>query len=48
MKKDHLMKEDPGRGVVSTQNRRGNTAGLDLGDRWSRYCVLDSNGEVIE
>ena len=26
----------------------GSTVGLDLGDRWSRYCVLDGKGTVIE
>ncbi len=24
------------------------TIGIDLGDRWSRYCVLDQAGAVIE
>jgi len=24
------------------------TIGLDLGDRWSRYCVVDGSGAVIE
>lgn len=24
------------------------TVGLDLGDRWSRYCVLDENGTIIK
>ena len=23
------------------------TIGLDLGDRWSNYCVLDETGEVL-
>ena len=23
------------------------TIGLDLGDRWSFYCVLDESGEVL-
>ena len=23
------------------------TIGLDLGDRWSFYCVLDKSGEII-
>ena len=23
------------------------TIGLDLGDRWSYYCVLDGKGEVL-
>ena len=24
------------------------TMGMDLGDKSSRYCLLDSNGEVVE
>jgi len=24
------------------------TVGIDLGDQWSRYCVLDEEGEVME
>jgi transposase len=24
------------------------TVGIDLGDQWSRYCVIDKDGEVIE
>lgn len=24
------------------------TIGIDLGDRWSRYCVLDPSGEIVE
>lgn len=24
------------------------TIGIDLGDRWSRYCVLDRSGTIIE
>jgi transposase len=24
------------------------TIGMDLGDRWSRYCVLDSSGGIVE
>jgi len=24
------------------------TIGMDLGDRWSRYCVLDQDGTIIE
>ena len=24
------------------------TIGVDLGDRWSRYCVLDRSGTIIE
>lgn len=35
--------------IVGTQNRRKQrlTIGLDLGDRNSRYCVLDQQGEVV-
>jgi len=25
----------------------GGTIGIDLGDRWSRYCILDSHGEIV-
>ena len=24
------------------------TVGIDLGDRWSRYCVVDRAGSVVE
>ena len=24
------------------------TVGIDLGDQWSRYCVLDEEGEIAE
>ena len=26
----------------------GMTIGVDLGDKWSRLCVLDENGEVCD
>jgi len=26
----------------------GTTVGLDLGDRWSRYCVVDQNGTIVK
>ncbi len=26
----------------------GLTVGVDLGDRWSRYCVLDAKGQILE
>jgi transposase len=40
---------------ISTMRRTGNkifkkdqlTIGLDLGDRWSCYCVLDEHGEIV-
>jgi hypothetical protein len=25
----------------------GLTVGVDLGDRWGRYCVLDEQGQVL-
>ena len=33
---------------VSAPQSTGNTIGVDLGDRWSRYCVLDESGTVLE
>ena len=26
----------------------GLTVGVDLGDRWSKYCVLDEHGQILE
>ncbi len=26
----------------------GVTVGVDLGDRWSRFCVLDPQGQILE
>ena len=34
--------------TISTQNLRSTTVGLDLGDRWSRYCVLNGSGDIVE
>ncbi len=31
-----------------TRVETGLTVGVDLGDRWSRYCVLDEHGKVLE
>jgi transposase len=31
-----------------TKVESGLTVGVDLGDRWSRYCVLDPQGEILE
>ncbi len=31
-----------------TRAGSGLTVGVDLGDRWSRYCVLDEQGQVLE
>jgi transposase len=37
--------------AAAKQNRKFSepklTIGLDLGDRWSWYCVLDERGEVL-
>lgn len=30
------------------QHQTENTIGIDLGDRWSRYCVVDRSGAVVE
>jgi hypothetical protein len=35
-------------GRSKTFNRRQLTIGLDLGDRFSCYCVLDEAGEIME
>src|SRR5258708_15851766 len=49
------MKRRPAMKKISTVRVNGNmifkghklTIGLDLGDRWSCYCVLDEAGEII-
>ena len=33
--------------VKAAPQSTDDTIGLDLGDRWSRYCVLDRNGAVV-
>ena len=33
--------------TIQVEEVTGNTVGLDLGDRWSRYCVLDQNGTIV-
>lgn len=48
MKMNSLIKENAKRAAVDIEELKGRTMGLDLGDRWSRYCVLDSGGEVVE
>jgi len=35
------MKKDTG-------GESGLTVGVDLGDRWSNYCVLDEQGQILE
>jgi transposase len=34
--------------MEASRNKPELTVGLDLGDRFSRYCVLDGGGEVVE
>jgi transposase len=35
--------------VLETQHHADKlTIGIDLGDRWGHYCVLDSDGEIVE
>ena len=34
--------------AISTENLRNTTVGLDLGDRSSRYCVLNRSGEIVQ
>ena len=42
------MKKTSTAAKQSNKNLQGRlTIGLDLGDRWSWYCVLDESGEVI-
>jgi transposase len=43
------MKKVSTAGAKETRNVRDQqlTIGLDLGDRWSWYCVLDEAGEVL-
>ena len=43
MKKNSTVKQSPKRASLA---RGPITIGLDLGDKTSRYCVLDENGEV--
>jgi len=34
--------------AATNQPCAGNTIGIDLGDRWSRYCTLDTSGTITE
>jgi predicted NBD/HSP70 family sugar kinase len=34
--------------ICSPASRPQEVIGIDLGDRWSRYCVLDQVGTVVE
>ncbi len=45
MKKKHGPTKRSNKAKATT---KGWTVGIDLGDQWSRYCVLDQEGEAIE
>ena len=34
--------------VCSPSTTAGEVIGIDLGDRWSRYCVVNQVGTVVE
>jgi len=44
MKKNNTCPKSPKR---SKTRKRSLTIGMDLGDKTSRYCVLDSDGEIV-
>jgi len=44
MRKDNTAKKSP---AVRKKTRQKLTVGIDLGDRSSRYCILDEQGEVL-
>lgn len=48
MKKERRRAQQGSTIPVRPHNRHGNTVGLDLGDRWSRYCVVAHDGETVE
>src|ERR1700682_5200017 len=47
--RDTGMKKDLQRTEQNAPTEGANkTIGIDLGDRWSGYCVLDRDGEIVE
>jgi len=46
MKKNSTCPQSPRRGTKT--RRQEMTIGMDLGDKTSRYCVLNGDGEVIQ
>jgi len=42
------MKKGSREQEMQWKQRPGRTVGIDLGDRYSRYCVLNEDGEVLE
>lgn len=47
MRENCLIKRSPDAAMIRTQNEGRKTVGMDLGDRWSQYCAVGSDGEVI-
>lgn len=48
MKKDSIAEQSPKRGIKQAKLRKESiTIGMDLGDKTSRYCMLDESGEVL-
>src|SRR5215467_12638164 len=47
MKKNITELENPRRRVARKNKQRELTIGVDLGDKASRYCVLDREGNVL-
>ncbi|HME08422.1 MAG TPA: IS110 family transposase [Bryobacteraceae bacterium] len=48
MKKRSTCQQSPKGGRKSRPAKRSYTIGMDLGDKTSRYCVLDEEGSVVE
>jgi len=48
MKKDSKRKPRSPQGGASKRSQTGRTIGMDLGDKTSRYCVLNQVGEVVQ
>jgi transposase len=44
MKENNTVEQSPKRGAI--RQPRGNTIGMDLGDKASRYCVVGANSET--
>lgn len=48
MRKNSTCQQSPKRRPPARKVPGGMTIGMDLGDKMSRYCVLDGHGEVVE
>jgi len=48
MKKRSTCEQSPKRATQAREERGSRTIGMDLGDKASRYCVLDEQGEVTK